>query len=237
MQAFTFTSHKAGQGTTVTASAAAFALAQHGYRVALVSNDADIYAVLGAADHGNLIDEVTSELFTIDARNLNADADALAELVGITDDAPRFDVIVTDLHDATPTQRELVAAGFTDAQPVEVVTPCYLALRQSTHATNAAGGNAYGIERTHVVVVTEEGRALTVGDVRAVLKPSGDVIEIKRDTRAARAVDAGLLINRLPSTFDTFAQWITDKASGLDTATLDAADRELAALKARRAAQ
>ena len=70
-----------------------------------------------------------------------------------------------------------------------VVRPCYLALRRAVAA---------GARPTGVVVVTEPGRALGASDVeRAVGAPV--VAEVPYDPSVARAVDAGLLAARLPS--------------------------------------
>jgi hypothetical protein len=70
-----------------------------------------------------------------------------------------------------------------------VLRPCYLALRRAQpHATAATG----------VILIHEPGRALTTNDVeRAIGRPV--VGEVAWDPAIARAVDAGLLGTRLPS--------------------------------------
>ncbi len=69
-----------------------------------------------------------------------------------------------------------------------VTRPCYLALRRAHQAPLAPTG---------VVLVHEEGRALTRSDVEgAVGTPV--VAEVPLDPRVANAVDAGLLVRSLP---------------------------------------
>jgi MinD superfamily P-loop ATPase len=86
------------------------------------------------------------------------------------------------------------------AQRVNAVTmvtkPCYLSLRRATT-----------MPRPHnVVVVREEGRALTVSDVGNVLNVPV-IAEVPHSAAIARAVDAGLLPTRVEQLFGThFAQ-------------------------------
>lgn len=71
-----------------------------------------------------------------------------------------------------------------------VTRPCYLAMRLASAA---------GVQPTGVVLLGEPGRALTARDIeRAVGAPV--VAELHYDPAVARAVDAGLLAARLPST-------------------------------------
>jgi len=192
VKAVTLRSHKAGQGTTVTACALALALAEAGHRVALVSNDIDTRAALALPTGDELSTEVKTRLHLLDVTRFGElDTLALAGLVGLSDLPPRFDVIVTDLHDDTPTAATLAAHGFT-AHAVEVVTADYLALRRSTQAAHAGAER-----RQHVVLIVEDGRALTTADVRSVLAPAGDLVEVKRTAAVARQLDAGLLAHRL----------------------------------------
>lgn len=198
VKVITYKSHKGGQGTTVTACASALALAQVGHRVALVSNDPDTRGALAlpAGVGTELTTEVTRGLHLLDVAALDwqqIDARALAALVGLADDPRPFDVIVTDLHDETPTAATLDAHGFT-AHAVEVVTADYLALRRSTMAAHAGAER-----RQHVVLIVEDGRALTTADVRSVLAPAGDLVEVKRTAAVARQIDAGVLAHRLPA--------------------------------------
>ncbi|MFV1990917.1 MAG: hypothetical protein ACC652_09285, partial [Acidimicrobiales bacterium] len=69
-----------------------------------------------------------------------------------------------------------------------VLRPCYLALRRAKHHPGRATG---------IVLVQEPGRTLRGKDVSAVL---GLPIraEVGWDTAIARAIDAGLLVTRMP---------------------------------------
>ena len=70
-----------------------------------------------------------------------------------------------------------------------VVRPCYLALRRASRVAHLATG---------VIMIAEPGRALSAGDVeRSLGRPV--LAEIPWDPAIARAVDAGLLGNRLPT--------------------------------------
>ena len=66
-----------------------------------------------------------------------------------------------------------------------VVKPCYLALRRATALSRP----------TNIVVIREEGRALTVKDVGNVVG-SPILAEIPYSAPISRAVDAGLLTSR-----------------------------------------
>lgn len=205
MKVITYKSHKGGQGTTVTACASALALAEAGHRVALVANDTDARAVfaLPAGLGDELTTEVKTRLHLLDVSHFGElDALALAGLVGLSDLPPRFDVIVTDLHDDTPTAATLAAHGFT-AHAVEVVTADYLALRRSTMASHAGAER-----RQHVALLLDEGRALTEGDVRSVLSPSGEMVTLRRTTAVARQIDAGLLTQRLGADLDPLRSFV-----------------------------
>ncbi len=69
-----------------------------------------------------------------------------------------------------------------------VIRPCYLALRRAI---------AQGAPATGVVLVQEPGRALSARDVSRTLGVPV-VAEVHYDPAVARAVDAGLLVSRLP---------------------------------------
>jgi hypothetical protein len=73
-----------------------------------------------------------------------------------------------------------------------VLRPCFLALRRAMRAP---------IRPTGVVLVVEEGRALTTPDVEDVLGvPVQAAVSVT--AQVARAVDAGLLASRLPRTLE-----------------------------------
>ncbi len=69
-----------------------------------------------------------------------------------------------------------------------VTRPCFMAIHRARHLT---------VRPTGVVLVDEPGRALTSGDVEHALGVPV-VAEVRLDPAVARAVDAGLLIARLP---------------------------------------
>jgi hypothetical protein len=69
-----------------------------------------------------------------------------------------------------------------------VTRPCFISLRRAQQL---------GIRPTGVVLVDEPGRALTSSDVEHALNVPV-VAEVRLDPAVARAVDAGLLIARLP---------------------------------------
>ena len=71
-----------------------------------------------------------------------------------------------------------------------VVRPCYLALHRASAHNRPTG----------IVLVREPGRRLTARDVSAVVGAPVRV-EVDYDPAIARAVDAGLLVSRLPHTF------------------------------------
>jgi len=204
VKAITIKSHKAGQGATVTACALALAIEATGRSVALATSDPDTLAVYGLGTDEGLSVEVKQRLRVFDVARLgDLDTVGLAGLVGLSEGpSGRFEVLVTDLGDATPTRATLAAHGFTAPESVEVVRPCYLALRRSTTADHSGAET-----RQHVALIREEGRALTVGDVRSVLKATGEVIEIAHAVAVARCVDAGLMAHRLPRDFDALAAW------------------------------
>jgi hypothetical protein len=95
--------------------------------------------------------------------------------------------------DAPLGRTELLAALAANAnQSLLVVRPCFLALRRAMHAP---------IRPTGVVLVVEEGRALTVSDVEEVLGARVQAT-VSVTAQVARAVDAGLLASRLPRTLE-----------------------------------
>jgi hypothetical protein len=73
-----------------------------------------------------------------------------------------------------------------------VVRPCYLSVRRAVAAD---------VKPTGIVLITEPGRALCVGDVeRAIGAPV--VAEVPYDPAVARMVDSGMLASRLPRSID-----------------------------------
>jgi hypothetical protein len=99
---------------------------------------------------------------------------------------------------ATATQHVIIDAG--SRHPAEVlhrcaeqsllvIRPCYLALRRAVALSPGASG---------VVVIAEPGRCLSRLDIQHALGLDV-VVELPWDPGVARAVDAGLLLARLPS--------------------------------------
>jgi hypothetical protein len=74
-------------------------------------------------------------------------------------------------------------------QSLLITRPCFLAIRRAQQLS---------IRPTGIVLVDEPGRALTARDVEHALGVPV-VAEVRLDPAVARAVDAGLLIARLPS--------------------------------------
>jgi MinD superfamily P-loop ATPase len=74
-----------------------------------------------------------------------------------------------------------------------ITRPCFIAIRRAQRLT---------IRPTGIVLVDEPGRALTVRDVEHALGVPV-VAEVRLDPAVARAVDAGLLIARLPASLMT----------------------------------
>lgn len=73
-------------------------------------------------------------------------------------------------------------------QSLLVTRPCFMAIRRAQHL---------GLRPTGIVLVDEPGRALTSSDIEHALGVPV-VAEVRLDPAVARAVDAGLLIARLP---------------------------------------
>lgn len=84
----------------------------------------------------------------------------------------------------------VVAASATES--LLVTRPCFLALRRAVVAP---------VRPSAVVLVAEEGRALTAADVEAVLGVPVRA-EVSVTAQVARAVDAGVLIARLPRSLE-----------------------------------
>lgn len=76
----------------------------------------------------------------------------------------------------------------TAEQSLLVIRPCYLALRRALSAP---------ARPSRILVVNEPGRALDVADIEDVLGVPV-VADVRLDPALARAVDAGLLRNKLP---------------------------------------
>ena len=89
--------------------------------------------------------------------------------------------------DAVP--REVAHAGSTS---LLVTRPCFLALRRAS---------ALDLRPTGIVLVVEDGRAITAGDIESVLG-APVVARVRSSPSVARAVDAGLLVGALPRSLE-----------------------------------
>lgn len=94
--------------------------------------------------------------------------------------------VVADCGSAPAAVRLAVAASA--AHSLLVLRPCYLALRRAVGSP---------IRPSAVVLVEEEGRAIGRRDVEQALGVPVRAV-VAHDRRIARAVDAGLLVGRLP---------------------------------------
>lgn len=95
-----------------------------------------------------------------------------------------LDSVIVDAGTGCPPQALHDAAQ----QSLLIIRPCFMAIRHAQRLT---------IRPTGIVLVDEPGRALTSSDVERALGV-GVVAEVRLDPAVARAVDAGLLIARLP---------------------------------------
>ncbi len=191
---------KGGSGTTVVAAALALLSARR-QPTLLVDLAGDAPVALGASEpHGPGVQEWL--------HSANADDAALARLaVSVGDQlaliprgasgataADRWDDLATALHHLAPVivdagtgepPAALLASG---AQSLLVIRPCFLALRRAAVLARPPTG---------VVLVREPGRALRARDIEHALGVAV-LAEVDVDPAVARAVDAGLLLARLP---------------------------------------
>lgn len=197
---------KGGSGTTVVSSALAVMLgasSSDGARV--VDLAGDLPATLGMAEPVGL--GVSDWLMSPD----EVDPDALENLLisasanlsvlprGTTpmDETSRFELLASALSSLQ--QPVVVDAGSGSARSpfviyaqtsYLVIRPCYLALRRAAALEHPPTG---------IILIVEDGRALGRHDVEAVVG-APVVAEIPYESSISRAVDAGLLAGRLPTT-------------------------------------
>jgi hypothetical protein len=95
-----------------------------------------------------------------------------------------LDTVIVDAGTGPPQQALHDAAE----QSLLIIRPCFMAIRRAQRLT---------VRPTGIVLVDEPGRALTSTDVERALGV-GVIAEVRLDPAVARAVDAGLLIARLP---------------------------------------
>jgi hypothetical protein len=222
-------SAKGGVGTTTVAAALALLLARRagpsGAEILLADLAGDLPAVLGVSANGcaspgaevergpglthwlaaapdvpadalgRIVEPVTSglQLLRRGGGPFEPAGPAAAELLGsVLATDPRRVVVdcgrVDDVDDNGATvRRALVRAA---DRSLLVVRPCFLALCRAVAAPTRPTG---------VVLVDEPGRSVTAGDVEQALG-TPVVARVRVTEHVARAVDAGLLVSRLPRT-------------------------------------
>lgn len=182
-------STKGGAGTTVVAAALGVLLARrHPTGALLVDVGGDLPAALGLAPLApDGAEEVAVGGLPLALRSAGpgaADLD-VAALAGdrraVVADCGRLDL--TPPAGGLPA--DLVVAA---DRSLLVLRPCYLALRRAVAAP---------VRPTGVVVVVEPGRAITADDIADALGVPV-VAEVQVTEAVARAVDAGLLVSRVP---------------------------------------
>jgi hypothetical protein len=193
---------KGGSGTTVVTAAMAIAAAAP---TLLIDLAGDVPAVFGIPepDGPGVFDWLASEAPASRLTALETRADAHAAVLArgrATIVAPeRWDALARWLRGQS---REIVIDAGSAVEPppaiaraadraLLVIRPCYLALRAAVRQTTRPTG---------IVLVDEPGRALRARDVEASLGVPV-VATVLLDPAIARAVDAGLLLARLPLGF------------------------------------
>lgn len=189
---------KGGSGTTVTACA----IARLSDSALIIDTVGDVPAVLGLAETDtpgvrdwmasdspdsrldDLVEQVDNQLGLIRAGSSREPVGDRSWIRLAEWAARRFDEVVVDLGTGRPNE------SFLDAvRSIAVLRPCYLALRRSVRD---------GLTPDGIIVISEPGRALSADDVaRCVGAPV--LATVTTDPTVARAVDAGLLLSRLPA--------------------------------------
>jgi len=193
---------KGGSGTTVVAAAMAIAGSDP---TLLIDLAGDVPAVLGIPepDGPGVFDWLASEASASRLSALEMRADSRTSVLprgNVAHVTPaRWDEFVTWLRGER--RNVVIDAGSVGEPPSAIVRasdhallvtrPCYLALRSAVRRSTRPTG---------VVLVEEPGRALRARDVEASLG-APVVATVLLDPAIARAVDAGLLLARLPAGF------------------------------------
>jgi hypothetical protein len=199
-------SAKGGSGTTVVAAALAAVLARSSPTGSvLVDLAGDVPAVLGMPDpDGPGVAEWLAAGTAVPPDALHrlevraGEGLAVVPTGGVVPDAPgRGEVLaallaadarpcVADCGSAPSGARLAVAAGATHS--LLVLRPCYLALRRAV---------ASPVRPSGVILVEEEGRSIGRRDIEDALGVPVRAV-VAHNVKIARAVDAGLLVHRLP---------------------------------------
>jgi len=190
---------KGGSGATVTTCA----MARLSRRAMIIDTCGDVPAVLGLADSDTpgVRDWLASDS---PAERLDDLVECVDERLGLlrcgTAAAPFGDRAWRSLADWAADRPEEVfvdlGTGIPNAElrstsrDLMVIRPCYLALRRAARS---------GLRPDGVIVISEAGRALTADDVGRCLD-APVLATVRVDPAVARAVDAGLILSRLPAT-------------------------------------
>ncbi len=196
---------KGGAGTTVVAASLALSLARrNGVGAVLADLAGDAPAVLGVPEPASpglagwlaggdgvpadALDRIEVEAAQGLGLLPRGDGDLVPErgpvLAALLDRSPRPVVVDCGRAD-TPVAAEVVTRS---RRSLLVTRPCYLALRRARYSRLRPSG---------VVVVREPGQVLSNADVEQVVG-APVVTEVACDPAVARAVDAGLLVGRMP---------------------------------------
>lgn len=197
---------KGGSGTTVITAALSLMLGARSNDGAYVVDLAgDLPATLGMAEPAGLgvsdwlmsPDEVDSDSLNNLLISVNPNLSVLPRGNTPIGTSVRFELLA---HTLSNTQHSVVvdAGSGVNRSPFIayaqksylVIRPCYLALRRAASLEQSPTG---------IILITEDGRALGRHDVEAVIG-APVVAEVPYEASIARAVDAGLLAGRLPTT-------------------------------------
>jgi MinD superfamily P-loop ATPase len=195
---------KGGSGTTVVACALALASAR-AQPTTLVDLSGDCATVLGMdepngpgvvdwlasptaspADLARLALVIRDEVCLIPRGDPDPPQEQWGRLAAVLSGSGN---VIIDAGTGLPPQALHEAAD----QSLLITRPCFIAIRRAQRLT---------IRPTGIVLVDEPGRALTARDVEHALGVPV-VAEVRLDPAVARAVDAGLLIARLPASLMT----------------------------------
>ena len=192
-------SMKGGSGTTVTTCA----IARLHPRALIIDTCGDVPAVLGLADSDtpgardwlagdsprerldDLVESVDDRLGLLRCGTSEGPFEDRAWRTFAEWATERPEEVIVDLGTGVPS-----AAFRAMVRDLMVIRPCYLSLRRAARS---------GLRPDGVIVVCEPGRALTADDVGRCLDVPV-VATVRIDPTVARAVDAGLILSRLPAT-------------------------------------
>lgn len=171
MKSLLITSHKGGVGCSTVASAIAIASAKRGTKTLLVDGKpGQLNALLGIGDR-----PYEGEVAEV-TENL-----WLTDSVGLSNNLSQYELVVVD---AGMIQSDF---GLVNAERLGVVRNCYLSLKNAVN----------GVKCDSYLCIEETERALNARDAEMVLR--APVTRVPYDFAVNRAVDAGLMVNRVPN--------------------------------------